>query len=272
MLCVNHIPIKLGKFPNQEIYFDWEGLKELSPTEPVEILCQFESNDDLMGLIFLKGTLDDLGFEKVSLFLPYLPYGGLDRTEGVRCLGIRYFARLLNGLRFSRVITWEAHSDVSLALLDRVENHLVSMEIALELQKELGRESLFVLPDLGAEKRYHGLRRTGVPVVVMGKRRSFEDGRLTEAYPVSGTIPKEAKKAVLVDDLCRGGRTACYAAKALKQAAPQLEEVYLCCAHVERSVFEGPILEDENITAILTTNSCLPRERSHPKIKCVRSV
>ena len=115
MLYIDKRPVTGGKFPNKETYVDFDELQGLDPRAPHELTCKFESNDDLVNLMLYKKSLYDAGFTDVGLFLPYLPYAALDRTEDKRCLGAKHVGAFLNGLHFSYVRSWEVHSNVALA-------------------------------------------------------------------------------------------------------------------------------------------------------------
>ena len=268
MLYVDKTPVKTGEFPNNETYLDFDSFIFLDRDAPHEICCKFESNNDLMLLFMLKRTMDDMGFNNVSLFIPYLPYAALDRTNGIRCLGAKYIGEILNSLRFRYVKTWEAHSDVVLATVNGIQNTLKSAELARSVQD--GENQLMVFPDNGAKKRYmHVLQPK--EYVVLDKTRLFEDGKLTDSKFIEATKAERATQAIIVDDLCRGGRTACLAAKAVREAYPKIKRVDFCVAHTEDTVYTGPILEDSNIDRICTTNSCLTHV-SHSKLLIMEEI
>ena len=75
--------------------------------------------------------------------------------------------------------------------------------------------------------------------------------------------------AIVIDDLCRGGRTVCNAAKVVKSLG--IQKVLFCVAHTEDTVYTGPILDDPNVDAIYTTDSCLTHV-DHEKLHIIKEV
>lgn len=266
MLLVNNKPITTGKFPNNETYVDFDELKELDPEKTHEISMRFESNDDLILLLLLKRSMDDMGFRHVTLCCPYLPYSALDRTEGKRCLGVKYIGSLINSLNFDSVSVLEAHSDVALAVVDRIKNTNYSEEIVEKAAQRLINSGvnqnsiLLVFPDSGAEKRYKALKNKFSQWVSFQKKRRFADGKLDRPILSDQQLSgDQVTTALIVDDLCRGGRTACLVAQEVSEKFPTITSCFLCVTHTEESVYTGPILSDKHITAILTTDSCIQK-------------
>lgn len=274
MLYVDRIPVTGGKFPNKEVYIDFDEIRDLGPQDPHEILCKFESNDDLVALMMLKRSMDDMGFQDVSLFIPYLPYAALDRTEDKRCLGAKFNGEFINSLNFREVRTWEAHSNVSLAVTNRIRDRLISLDLAEQVKAGLiadGVEEddiLYIFPDSGAKTRYKKLNPS--QYIVFGKARRFEDGKLGEPKITERHYTGQPAYAIVIDDLCRGGRTTCAAAKVAKERLG-VKTVLFCVAHTEDTVYTGPILDDPNVDAIYTTDSCLTHV-DHEKLNIMMEV
>lgn len=274
MLYIDKQPVTGGKFPNKETYVDFDELHGLNPRAAHELTCKFESNDDLVNLMLYKKSLDDAGFTDVGLFLPYLPYAALDRTEDKRCLGAKHVGAFLNDLKFSYVRSWEAHSNVALATVDRIRDTLVSAEIYRDVYDGLVADGaamediVCVFPDDGAKTRYKSLRPA--QSVTFGKGRRFKDGKLDPPRLLEKDFVGEPRYALVVDDLCRGGRTVCAVAAEVRKAVPGIK-VLFCVAHTEDTVYTGPILSDLNVDGIYTTDSCLSRVDS-PKLHVVRTI
>ena len=257
MLYIDRMPVTGGKFPNQEVYIDFDELHSLDKRAPHEVLCKFESNDDLIALMQPKRSMDDMGFRDVSLFLPYLPYAALDRTENKRCLGAKINGELINSLNFQEVRTWEAHSNVALALTNHIQDRLMSLDIANQVvggliaQGVSEEDIVYVFPDAGAKTRYKSLNPK--QFITFEKARRFNDGSLRNPRIGEKIYEGTPIYAVVIDDLCRGGRTVCNAAKVVKSLG--IQKVLFCVAHTEDTVYTGPILDDPNVDAIYTTDS-----------------
>lgn len=273
MLYIDKKPVTHGKFPNHEVYIDFDELHTLDRNAPHEILCKFEGNDDIVNLMLLKRSMDDLGFQNTSLLIPYLPYSALDRTENKRCLGAKFMGEFLNSLNFKSVHTWEAHSNVALAVTNRISDHLMSLEIAewiisqLRISQVPESDILIVFPDAGAKSRYRQMSPRNY--IVLEKSRRFADGKLAAPSVSESHYEGTPKYAVIIDDLCRGGRTVCAAARTVKDLG--VEYVLFCVAHTEDTVYTGPILDDPNVDTIYTTDSCLTHI-SHDKLNIVKEV
>lgn len=259
MLYVDKRPVTTGKFPNNETYVDFDVFRGMDRQGLHEILCKFESNDDLIDLMLLKRSMDDELFRHVGLVLPYLPYAALDRTEGKRCLGAKHVGSFINSLGFEYVKTWEAHSNVSLATVDRIQDKLLSADIACDVHDmyvsrgHADEDIFYVFPDAGAMARYKSMHP--MRYMTFGKSRRFEDGRL-EPPRLEEDRHEDGSVAIVVDDLCRGGRTVSAVALEIRKLVPGCE-VVLCCAHTENTVYRGVILADPNVRKIYTTDSCL---------------
>lgn len=66
-----------------------------------------------------------------------MPYSRMDRTEGIAIFTLKHLCKLINSLKFESVTIYEPHSDVCIALLDRVKIVNMSKMLAERLLKEL---------------------------------------------------------------------------------------------------------------------------------------
>ena len=207
MLYLNGNPMPTRYFPNKELYLDTGMLDSLNKSKRYEIGLRFEGNDDLVALEFLKGAMDDMGFQDIILNCPFFPYSTMDHTDGSRPLSLKYAARMVNRMGFGTVKVMEPHSTVLTALVDRVtvEEKTLSMLAALY---PCGQDNLVIcFPDMGAAKRY-GFTLPEFRTLTFEKKRNFADGKIIGMRCVDDleTMPENAV-CVIVDDLCRGGRT-----------------------------------------------------------------
>ena len=103
----NHFPdgtLHINMPPN---YFDYDT-----------IVWDYENDAELFTLICVKGHFEDL---PVTLDMPYIPHARMDRVQKLEdVFTLKYFCKVINDLHFEKVIVRDAHSNVSLALLDRV--------------------------------------------------------------------------------------------------------------------------------------------------------
>lgn len=261
MIYFNGERVEVNKFPNGEALIHSENLKLRSDGN--EIRVKFQNDEDVTHLIFLKSHLDELG-AKCNLVLPYMPYSRMDRTEGVTVFTLKYLCKVINSLNFESVTIYEPHSEVSIALLDRVKVVHMTKILAEELLKELndGEKHVYlVYPDAGAAKRY-GKEIHYDKILTASKERDFKTG-LIKKLEINGDIESKNFKAIIVDDLCSRGGTFVMTASRLKEMGAS--EVYLAVTHCEDTVFEGELLTGDLVTGIYTSSSIL--SRGHEKIR-----
>ena len=250
MLLFNDKKVNVKLFPNGESYLDTKSLE--IRTENNILKLKFEGDNDIIHLIFIKSYLDELKVPCI-LLLPYIPYSRMDRTEGKRLFTLKYFSKIINNLNFDKVIVHEPHSDVSIALLDRVEVINTTIEITKDLLEKYHNENVYlVYPDAGAEKRYSKMLNHKFLTAI--KERDFSTGYIT-SLKINEKIPKEEFTAIIVDDLCSQGRTFILAAKQLR--ALGAKEIILVVTHCEDTIFRGDILYTDLISKVYTTNSIL---------------
>lgn len=261
MIYFNNERVEVKKFPNGESLIYSENLKLRSDNN--EIRVHFDNDEDITHLIFLKSHLDELRI-KCNLILPYMPYSRMDRTEGMTIFTLKHLCKLINNLNFESVTIYEAHSEVSTALLDRAKVVNMSKILAERLLKELnnGKEDVYlVYPDAGAAKRY-GKEIEYEKILTGSKERDFRTGFIKK-LEINGDMRSKSFKAIIVDDLCSKGGTFMLTASKLKEIGAT--EIYLVVTHCENTVFQGELLTGDLITEIYTTNSILSKD--HKKIK-----
>jgi ribose-phosphate pyrophosphokinase len=131
---------------------------------------------------------------------------------------------IVNSLGFSIVIVWDVHSDVSLALLDRVHN---------KKQHHFYRRipwtnTVLVAPDAGAMKKtLEAAKELGLPMVRADKIRSADTGEITGTVVYSEHIGD--RDFLIADDICDGGRTFIELAKVLRPLTNG--KIYLYVTH-----------------------------------------
>lgn len=253
MLKLNGEKINITKFPNGEalIKDSFSSLKSNNFT----VTMKFESDEDLIHLMMVTKHLKDFG-KDVSLVMPYIPYSRLDRTEGKTVFTLKYVCNLINSLNFTKVTVYEPHSDVSVALLDRVEvinssaTFLLNEAIAVEKDFDITKDFI-VFPDSGAEKRY-SKQVSSKNILTAIKHRDFETGYIKN-LEIIGEAPK-GFNAIIVDDLCCKGGTFMLTANSLKEMGAN--NISLVVTHCENSILEGDILKkDSAINKVYTTDS-----------------
>jgi len=262
MINLNGEKVNIKKFPNGESLISSENLK-IKYDSINMIKLKFENDEDITHLLFLKGHLDELRV-KCSLEIAYLPYSRMDRTEGMTVFTLKHLCKFINSLEFEEVSIYEPHSDVCVALLDRVKVIDMSKLLTEQLLQDinLSEEDLYIVyPDAGAAKRY-GKQIEYEKVLTASKERDFKTGYIKK-LDIIGTTQSKEFKAIIVDDLCSKGGTFILTASKLREMGAT--EIYLVVTHCEDTIFSGDILKTDLIKKVYTTNSILSRE--HEKIK-----
>lgn len=223
---------------------------------PVNITWNYDSDAELFTLICLTRKLQDLGFDDIVLIMPYIPNARMDRTKNPdEVFTLKYFAEIINSLHFSRVIVLDAHSNVSLALIDRVSCVSPKHNIKFVMDKYLDHENITLFfPDEGAAKRYADMAESlGLPYVFGIKNRDWKTGEILNLSLAGQTDEIKDKDILIIDDICSRGKTFYHSAKALKSAGAA--DIYLYVSHCENIVLDGSMIKSGLIKHIYTTDS-----------------
>ena len=144
---------------------------------------------------------------------------------------LKTVARLINILGFDEVVACDPHSDVTAAL---VENIRVIPQVDLVVAHEgvsriIHSGVTVVAPDAGAAKKAFAVAsHYRLPLLTASKIRDVATGSITRTEMHDGTAVS-GRRALIVDDICDGGRTFVELAKVLKASGAQ--RVYLYVTH-----------------------------------------
>jgi ribose-phosphate pyrophosphokinase len=249
--------ITLSRFAGGECHV--RLLEDYTVEDKVLINTRLNSSDDLMTLCLTVDALRQLEVRSIEVFIPYIPYARQDRVmvKG-EALSIKVFASIINSLALDKVSVFDAHSDVSTALLDNCYN-TPNYSMAKAFISQLGLSGyVLVSPDLGAYKKvdklaqeinYTGEIATGLKV------RDLTTGKIIRSDV--NTSDLDGKPCIVVDDICDGGRTFIELASALK--AKNAGKLYLIISH---GIFSHNALErlkDAGYQTICCSNSVSSR-------------
>lgn len=252
-------------FPGGEVQVQVPGLPD-ALTGPVTVLARLQSSDALVRLLLLGEILSRAHVGRKTLVVPYFPYARQDRVmQPHEAFSLKPVARLINSLGFDEVVTLDPHSDVTPALIENVrvvpQVDLVANHVALRGIIKLAPDCpIIVAPDAGAAKKALAVaRHFGLPMLTASKVRDTKTGAITHTE-VHTPAPLANTDALIVDDICDGGRTFIELAKALR--ASGAGRVFLCVTHGILSqglgVFSGLI------DGVFTTDSFLSRDVESP--------
>lgn len=208
----------------------------------VHIHWLYDDDSELFALYCITKELRDVNPRlPISLFMPYIPNARQDRHVSNRLFTLKYFAEIINSLRFERVTVVDPHSDVSLALLDRVR--------AIYPAPFIGTgNKVWMYPDNGAAKKYSSLEDAPSTYIIGNKKRNHE-GRIEEYELIN--FPEGTKEVWIRDDICSYGGTFVAAAKALRERG--VEKIRLVLSHCENNIHKGEVFK--YIDDVYTTDS-----------------
>ncbi len=194
---------------------------------------------------------------QLTLTMPYIPHARQDRNVSGRLFTLKYFAEQINTMRFKRVYVLDPHSDVSAALIDRVEK--IDLPFLVHIPDD-NKVATVMFPDSGAAKKYsprYALEKQDNPFIIGNKHRNAE-GRI-ESYELLNFV-EGTKKVVIRDDICSYGGTFVSAAKELRKRG--VEEIILVVSHCENNILKGEVFD--YIDKVYTTDSICTV--THPKL------
>lgn len=199
----DNIPFTIGIFPGGEVMV---RLKRTSLRRKVSIEAKIVDSVGVMVLLMLTDALRRHGAKEIHLRIPYLPYARQDR---VSLLGeshsLRVFCYLINSQHYESVEVWDVHSNVALALLDRVVN-TTQNELLIDLLNRDRENLVLVSPDAGSISKTESLgREFKIETRRADKTRDPVTGNLSGAVVYTEHIGD--KDFFIADDICDGGRT-----------------------------------------------------------------
>lgn len=221
--------VELKKFAGGECHVKF--LTEIKEGDKVHINTRLNSSDDVMNLCLAVDALRNMYVNYIEVFIPYIPYARQDRVMVPgEPLSIKVFANIINSLNLNKVIVFDAHSDVSVALFNNCQN-IANYEMVKRFLTELNlTDFTLVSPDLGAYKKvdklaskinYKGQIATGIKV------RDLATGQIIKSDINTDNL--NGKACIVVDDICDGGRTFIELAAALK--AKNAGDLYFIASH-----------------------------------------
>ncbi len=218
--------------------------------EQVKITCRIQSANDLLLLLLTTDALKRSGVKRLECFIPYLPFARQDRVmvKG-EPLSVKVISELLNTQVFEKIQIYDAHSEVSFALLnnsDAITNHSFVEEV---LKDKTGY--LIISPDAGAYKKIFKVCQHlnyKDEIVLCNKTRNVENGNIISVTCAVNDF--QGLDLYIIDDICDGGGTFILLADELKKR--NCGKVNLIVSH---GIFSKGVDALTNIDHIYTTDS-----------------
>ncbi len=252
--------VELKKFAGGECHVKLHG--DFNENDRIRINTRLNNSDDVMNLCLTVDALRNMYVNYIEVFIPYIPYARQDRVMVPgEPLSIKVFANIINALKLNKVIVFDAHSEVSVALLDNCQN-IVNHEMVKYFLKELNlKDYVLVSPDLGAYKKVDKLAQkleykkniaTGIKI------RDLATGQIIKSDV--NTDDLKGQSCIIIDDICDGGRTFIELAKALKEK--NAGDLYFVASHGIFSHNAIDRLKEAGFKNVCSSNSISTREQN----------
>lgn len=247
---------KAFKFPGGEVHFKLNAHLIEASEDDYSITARINSSDDLILLCLAVETLKKEGAHYIEVFLPYMPYQQADRKfSDFESFSLKTITNILNSLPVDKYFVFDAHSDVTGALLDNVtviDNSEYIKFVVNDLNDKGANNLTLLSPDAGAYKKIGKLADkigfTG-DVAAANKYRSLSTGTI-ESLELSKT-DFEGADVLIVDDICMGGRTFIGLAEKLREK--NVGKLYLAVSH---GIFNNGLKElNSHFDGLYTTDS-----------------
>lgn len=248
MIKVNNDIVNQAQFPDGTLLLKTDGMD----MSDITITWLYENDAELFTIICLAKK----AFKK-SLIMPYIPHARMDRCKSDEdTFTLKYFAEVINSLGFDKVTVLDPHSNVSVALIDRVEALSPKPYIENVIEKLKKDNLMLFFPDEGSMKRYADMFE--IPYAFGIKKRDWKTGQILGLDVVDNGISLSGKKILIIDDICSRGGTFYHSARKLKELG--VGDIYLYISHCENTILEGEVLTSELIEKVFTTNSIFTKE------------
>ncbi len=220
MIRIGNKEVRIEKFPDgtprikldvTEIYF--------VNSNTVIIDWYYDGMEELFYLGAIKKHIEEyLRMTKIYLFMPYIPNARMDRCKNKdEVFTLKYFCDFINTLNFDKIYVLDAHSYVSMALL----NHCVNIYPYLHIDHfirtfHFSNNLVLYFPDAGSCKRYIDLF-PDKPYCYGEKQRDWKTGKITGLEIRKNGVDLTGKTILMIDDICSYGGTFKYSAEGEKQ-------------------------------------------------------
>lgn len=219
-------------------------------SETVTITHRINSFNDFGLLLLAIDALKRMDVKLINVFIPYFPAARQDRVMiAGEPLSVKVYADILNSLKLNKITVFDAHSEVTSALLDNCEvisNHAFIAEVL----KKIGNDVKLISPDGGALKKIYKVSEYlgGIDVVECSKSRDVKTGKLSGFKVYDDNL--QGMDCLIVDDICDGGGTFIGLAEELKKK--NAGKLYLAVSH---GIFNKGFESMKAFEKIFTTNS-----------------
>lgn len=267
MIKIGNKIIEFGKFPDGSCHVNID-CSLLEPNAP--IIWLYDNDEELMHLWFLVQHCRDHERYRRSLLIPFLVNGRMDRVVNEDdVFTLKYFAQMLNALHFDSIETFDAHSDVSAALINHI--HILSPAPLVKNLLNQNKNLILAFPDEGSMARYRG--QFSVPTICGIKERDWSTQKVRKLVLCGAKHMIAGRDILIVDDICGKGSTIYYMSKQLKDLGAN--NIYVYVSHCEKTVLQPnlngqSLLDIPNLIEKMYTTNSIFRGVVHPKVEIIR--
>jgi ribose-phosphate pyrophosphokinase len=218
--------------------------------ESVNITHRLNSFNDLGLLCIAVDALRRIEVKIINLFIPYFPAARQDRVMiPGEPLSVKVYADILNAMQFNKVTVFDAHSEVTPALVNNCEV-ITNHKFIAEVLKTIGNKVKLISPDGGALKKIYKVSEFlgGIEVVECSKSRDVKTGKLSGFKVYNDDL--QGADCLIVDDICDGGGTFIGLAEELKKK--NAGKLFLAVSH---GIFNKGFEDLKCFDGIFTTDS-----------------
>lgn len=219
-------------------------------SKTVTITHRINSFNDFGLLLLAVDALKRMDVKLINVFIPYFPAARQDRVMiAGEPLSVKVYADILNSLKLNKITVFDAHSEVTSALLNNCEvvpNH----DFIAQVLKKIGNDVKLISPDGGALKKIYKVSEYlgGIDVLECSKSRDVKTGKLSGFKVYDDNL--QGVDCLIVDDICDGGGTFIGLAEELKKK--NAGKLYLAVSH---GIFNKGFESMNAFEKIFTTDS-----------------
>ena len=210
------IDVKYWKFPAGETAVK---IPHLCDSDHFHIIMDFESNDDIINLMFLCDAIREMHGNdiRIDLHISYMPYARQDRyCDAGESFSLKVICGILNSLDFYKIYVQDIHSEVMKGFFKSgtlvvYEQHTLQYQLVKNIidTYRTNRKIAIIAPDAGAVKKAaKAAKLHNLDMIEFYKKRNPTNGKIES---IKCSVDKEELNKydyfIVVDDICDGGGT-----------------------------------------------------------------
>ena len=249
----SQVKYELTVFPDGEPHIK---LEEIDRKKEYRIVCRITNPSELFVLAQVGYILkrQDVIFD---IEITYLMSMRMDRVISFNeAFTLQIVAGIINALGAEKVYVFEAHSDrvfkeiFNSSSFDPLKN---TTEFSnFEREFILNADNAICFPDHAALDRYSFMVSPQVQTLCMNKVRDLENKGIIKSMELESFIEGDISVITIIDDLCDGGGTFCWASSILREKFPNAK-IQIFVKHLVNPV--GLKKLAETFDAVYITNS-----------------